>query len=303
MSASPSVDPRSPVVIATDLGEHGEAALVRGRRIAEALGAPMVVVHVVPDVLRHHPLVPSAEENDAMLSLELDRKAADLVTEQVSRTLRVSADDYRVRVETGDAEDEIVRVAEEEHARLVCVGAGPRHGAERILGHVAERVVRYAHSSVLVARAGKHTSRILVATDFTEGSLPALRFASVLAGKTGAEATLAHVMQLPRVTPLVPALSALGSPWMPPPRETVERLEKLGLEMLAGLRDEYELQRSVQLEGEPAEVLLRYAHELDVDMVVLGSHGRTGLKRLVLGSVAEQVIRTSGLSVVVARAV
>jgi nucleotide-binding universal stress UspA family protein len=289
--------------VATDLTEHAEAALVRAGEVARALGAPLVVIHVIPDVLRHHPLAPTRGENDAVLSIELEKKAAELVTEQVSRTLRVAADDYVVRIAIGDAEDEIVRVGEEARARLITVGARPRHGAERMLGHVAERVVRYAHTSVMVARAGKQTRRAVVATVLTEGSLPALRFARFLVEKTGVDATLVHVMQLPRTTPLAPALSALGSPWVPPSREAVEGLEQLGLTMLASLTEEYGFAGFEQLEGDPAEVLVARARALDADLLVMGSHGRTGLERLVLGSVAEKVIRTSALSVVVVRAV
>lgn len=292
---------RPPVLVATDLTEHAETALIRGRRIADAVGAPFIVMHVVPDVLRHHPLVPSRDANDAVLALDLSKRAAELVTQQVSRTLRVSADVYRVKVELGDAEDEIVRVAEEERAQLIVVGAKPRHGTERILGHVAERVVRYAHTSVLVARTGEHTRTILVATDFTEGSIPGLELASSLVETLGASVTLLHVMQLPSVTPLVSMTSALGSPWMPPPKQAVEQLEELGLMTLGSLAQQYHFQHIEQVEGEPADVVMRRAEQIGAEMIVMGSHGRTGLRRLVLGSVAEKVIRTSALSVTVAR--
>ena len=160
---------RPPVLIATDLTPNAEPALVRGRAHAEAIGAPYLVVHVIPDVLRHHPLAPTPADNDASPMMDITKKAAELVTEQVRRVLGASADDFRVRIEIGDAEDEIVRIAEEEHATLIVVGARAREGAERVLGHIAERVVRYAHATVLVARAGTATGKVVVATDFTEG--------------------------------------------------------------------------------------------------------------------------------------
>jgi nucleotide-binding universal stress UspA family protein len=299
---------RSPVITATDLTEHSEPALVRGRAIADAVGAPFVVVHVVPDVMRHHPLAPARDDNDAVLSLELSKRAAELVTEQVSRVLRISADTYRVIVELGEAEDEIVRIAEEQGALLLAVGARPRREDERILslglGHVGERVVRYSHTSVLVARAhrGAHTRKLLVATDFTEGSVPALRFAAALVEAMRVEATLIHVMELPRATPLVSMTSALGSPWMPPPKPALEQLESLGLTMLESLAQQYRFAHFEQVEGNPAEVLVNRAEESHAETVVMGSHGRTGLRRLVLGSVAEQVIRSATRSVLVARA-
>lgn len=293
---------RTPVVIATDLTEHSVPALVRGRAHADATGAPWIVIHVIPDVVRHHPLVPTPGENDAVLAVELEKKAADLVTEQVGSVLRASADEYRVIIEIGDAEDEIVRVAEEQNASLITVGSRPRDGTERALGHVAERVVRYAHTSVMIARSGPHTSKILVATDFTESSLPALRFAAMLVEKVNVEATLLHVLQLPKITPLVPLLSALGSPWMPPPRQVIEQLEELGRETLEGLAKQYRFAHTEQLEGDPGDLIVKRADATNAEMIIMASHGRTGLRRLVLGSTAEHVVRTSTRSVLVTRA-
>jgi nucleotide-binding universal stress UspA family protein len=292
---------RSPVLIATDLTEHSEPALVRGRAHADATGVPFIVVHVIPDVMRHHPLLPTRAENDTGLTLELTKKAAELVTEQVGRVLAVSADDYRVVIALGDAEDEIVRIAEEEHASLVAVGSRPRERGDKALGHVAERVVRYAHATVLVARPGAHTQKLVVATDFTDGSMPAVRFAAMLVEKAAVEVTVLHVMQVSRANALTPVFSALGSPWTPPSKEATEQLEQLGSTMLQGLAKEYRFAHTEQVEGDPASTILARAEALDVEMIVLGSHGRTGLRRLLLGSTAEDIIRGSTRSVLVVR--
>ena len=213
----------SRVLIATDLTEHAEPALVRGRAHAEAIGADWVVCHVVPDVLRHHPLAPTPSENDLSLVSNLTKRAAELVTDQVGRVLRVSPDDYRVVIETGRAEDEIVRAAEAEGASLIVIGGKPRAGTERVLGHVAERVVRYSHTSVLVARPCIPTGKVLVATDFTESSLPSVRFGAMLVAKAGVDATLLHVMQRPSIE-LAQLAVAFGSPTMPPTKETIDQL-------------------------------------------------------------------------------
>jgi nucleotide-binding universal stress UspA family protein len=170
-----------------------------------------------------------------------------------------------------------------------------------LLGHVSERVVRYAHTSVLVARRGAETRKILVTTDFSEASLHALRFASMLVDKLGMEATLLHVMQLPKTTLLTPVLSTLGSAWVPPPKPVIEQLEKLGLDTLQGLAQQYHFQHVEQLEGDPDEVIVARAEAIDAEMIVMASHGRTGLRRLVLGSTTEKVTRATQRSVVVTR--
>ncbi|MDB4945938.1 MAG: Universal stress protein family [Labilithrix sp.] len=293
---------QGPVVIATDLTSDSEPALVRGRAHADAIGAPWIVVHVVPDVQRHHPLLPSPAENDAQLVMALIRKAAELVTEQVGRVLGAGVDEYRVQVAQGEPADEIVRVAEEEHASLVSVGAKLREGAELVLGQVAERVVRYAHATVLVARPGHTTRKVLVATDFAETSQPAVAFGALLASRVGADVTLLHVMEIPRASVLAPVLSALGSPWTPPAAATVTQLESLGTAMLDNLVKEHGFGRAEQIEGGvAADVIAARAEALDVEMVVIGSHSRRGLKRLVLGSTAEAVVRRSRRSVLVVR--
>ena len=290
------------VVIATDLTPDSEPALVRGRAHADAIGASWLVVHVVPDMARHHPLLPSKKENDLSLAADLTKKAAELVSEQVGRVLQAPNDAYRVRVEQGDAADEIVRVAEEESARIVVVGAKVREGAEVLLGKVAERVVRYAHASVLVARPGHATGKALVATDFTESSQPAVRFAGTLAKNMNVDVTLLHIMQIPKATPFTPVFSALGSPWVPPSKEAVTELEGLGTQMLANQAKEFGFAHTEQVEGEPAEVINDRAEALDAEMIVVGSHSRTGLRRFVLGSTAEAIVRRSNRSVLVVRA-
>jgi nucleotide-binding universal stress UspA family protein len=290
------------VLVATDLTTYSEPALVRARAHAEATGGALVVCHVIPDVMRHHPLFASRDANDTVLAGDLVQKAAELVAEQVGRVLRLSVDDYRIIVETGRAEDEIVRISEEEHAWLVVIGAKPREGSERVLGHVAERVVRYAHCSVLIARAHKSTGKILVATDFTDGSTAALKLGGELATKLGVDGTLLHVVQLPSESSALSAVSsALGSPWIPPTQTAIESLESLGRSTLEGLAKQYGFTHVAQVEGTPAEVIVARAESLDAEMIMMGSRGRTGLARLVLGSTAEKVIRTSNTSVLVAR--
>jgi universal stress protein E len=293
----------TPVLIATDLTADAEQALVRGRAHAEAIGAPWVVCHVIPDVLRHHPLAPRRDENDLALASDLTKKAADLVTEQVRRVVGASPDEYRIIVETGTPEDEIVRIAEAEHASLVVIGAKPRHGTERVLGHIAERVVRYVHTSVLVARPGVPTGKIVVATDFTEGSMPAVRFAAMLIAKAKVSATLLHVVQVPSATQAAvgSVAAALGSPWMPPSAATIADLESLGQATLDGLAKQHGFTSTEQVEGDPADAIVMRASVTNAEMIVMGSRGRSGLSRLVLGSTAETVIRHSETSVLVVR--
>lgn len=283
----------SPVLIATDLTEASNPAIARGAAHAQAVGAPIVVLHVIPDVFRSHPLQPLQGGTELALSSELTKRAAELATEQVRRVAGLSPDEDTVIIETGSPGDEIVRIAEDRRASLIVIGGKPE-------GRTAERVIRYAHTPVLVARAHAATSKILVATDFSTAALTALVYGKTLVEKAGVDATLLHVMQ-PQPTVLPSIASAFGSPIVPAPPGLVERIEQLGKETLDGLAKSYSMHRAEQVEGDPATVIVERAKAIDAEMIVMGSRGRTGLARLVLGSTAEHVIRDAPCSVLVTR--
>jgi nucleotide-binding universal stress UspA family protein len=282
----------NPVLVATDLTEASDPAIARGAAHAQAVGAPLVICHVIPDVLRSHPLQPFAGQNELSLSSDFTKRAAELVTEQVRRVANISPDEDTVVIETGNAEDEIVRIAEDRRASLIVVGA--KHG------RTAHRVVRYAHVSVLVARQAPATAKILVATDFSEPSRAALAFAKTLVDQVKVDATLLHIMPPPST--FVPALaSPFGSPVVPPPAGVIERLEQLGNETLKSFAQQYGMQHTEQVDGDAPKAIIERAKALGVEMIIMGSRGRTGLARLVLGSTAEQVVKDAPCSVLVAR--
>jgi nucleotide-binding universal stress UspA family protein len=130
--------------------------------------------------------------------------------------------------------------------------------------------------------------RILHPTDFSERSSTAFQLACALAHDYGARLVVLHVAQPPMI--------AYGEVVMPPPSLDYRKVAEDQLRQLqapwAGLRLEHRLE-----EGDPAATILRVAQETGSDLVVLGTHGRTGLGRLLMGSVAEQVVRRAPCAV------
>lgn len=130
-----------------------------------------------------------------------------------------------------------------------------------------------------VSGAVRYPSRILCPTDFTPLSRRALEYAIALARPVGGEITLLHVLLLP-----LPSIDSDDEPdWMPPEpsprsellvqmRRFAEPANAAGLTTSLVLRD-----------GLPGDEIVRAAHSLDTDLIVMGSHGRRGLDRL-LGS-------------------
>ncbi len=139
-------------------------------------------------------------------------------------------------------------------------------------------------------------NRICCAIDFSEPSRIAMLEAAELARRLEAELELVHVHTPP------PAVTDLLAARVEVTETMVVELER----KLATWRDEAErlvgrTVRSAVRTGEAATEIVRLAREHGIDLVVVGTHGRRGLKRFVLGSVAERVVREAPCSVVVGR--
>lgn len=123
--------------------------------------------------------------------------------------------------------------------------------------------------------------RILFATDFSEASRHALTEAAGLARRLGAEIHLLHVLALHDADPAVASDLLLSA--VPPGAEDVVT------------------ERQVVRALRPELGILHAAREGGFDLIVLGTHGRTGLKHVVLGSVAERVVQLAGIPVLTVR--
>jgi universal stress protein A len=131
--------------------------------------------------------------------------------------------------------------------------------------------------------------RILVPTDFSEHSRNALRYGVALAEKFGAELHLLHVFQ--DLAVYQPDAVTVGPPVVPP----IEELTAAARAALDKVIRDHHLDklrvRTEVREGSPVEEIVDYAHENAIDLIVVATHGRGWLAHLLLGSVAEKVVR------------
>ncbi len=134
---------------------------------------------------------------------------------------------------------------------------------------------------------------ILYPTDFSPHSDLACQFAGALARDYGARLIVAHVFHEPVV--------AYGAGLTASDRDAAEIELKSWASLLASQFGLVAVEHRLAV-GNPAAEILRLAEEVKSDLIVLGTHGRTGLGRLVLGSVAERVLRGAACPVVTARA-
>jgi nucleotide-binding universal stress UspA family protein len=182
----------------------------------------------------------------------------------------------------------ILAAAQAHASDLIVMGTHGRAGAPRVfLGSTTEGVLRASTSPVLTVRPDMPDPpvgffhRVLVAVDDSEQAAAAAALAARLRTQYGVEIVLAHVV---------------GT------REAEVRTqgEALVARVVAGAK--LPEATSTIVEGEPVEAIVRAASVCEADAIVIGSHGRKGLARLFLGSVAENVVRHSPLPVLVVRA-
>jgi nucleotide-binding universal stress UspA family protein len=140
-------------------------------------------------------------------------------------------------------------------------------------------------------------NRICCAVDFSEPSWIAMEHAAELASRLGADLTLVHVRPPPPPAATDVLVSSRGTSDVDA-RQAEETLEVWRSD--AEARASRPVRAKVLL-GDPALEIARFASDSGADLVVLGTHGRSGLSRLLLGSVAERVLRHAPVPVLVIR--
>lgn len=288
------------VVVGVDFSAASVAAM-RWAAGELAPDAELVLVHAVdvpepPSFLRGR--FPPRETLAGTAREGADRKLRDLSTS-------LGVQRIWLEVREGRADDVIDAVAAEYRADLVVTGAhGERGGVLKQLGSTAERVARSAPAPVLLAREPLpvRPARVLVAMD-EEGLTAALQqWTAFLAQRLDAAVTGLHVVSetvLGRLVSLAAIVS--GTPEPEIPSLGVGALEDANVwmrELVANGLDRTRTRGEVAY-GDPAHEILAAAERLSAHLIVLGRHRAGGVRRTLLGSVADRVLRAAPCSVLV----
>lgn len=290
----------------TDFSERSEAALPHALWFAEEFGADLHLLHAV--VL--HAADPA--------NPELHFPDLDAAYEEIEEWARARMDDAVPEVahpevhvrqfqERGISAAPVIADHVEEHdVDLVVLGTHGRRGLRRmLLGSVAEEVLRSVRSPVLTVRDGDREhgeppGRILAPIDFSEGSGAGLRWAGEMARRTGAELVVFHVVnELAYPDPYFAQAANFRAMARAASEHVPEAMKQRVAEVLG---EEAAASAKIHMQaGPPAPTIADFVEEHEVGMVVMGSHGRTGVERVLLGSVAEGVVRRSHAPVLVVR--
>jgi nucleotide-binding universal stress UspA family protein len=276
------------LLIATDLSPRSDRALARALRLARQHGAELRVCHVVDDALPAHLAEAQKVAAESILKERIQALASDAVAS------------VSTAVVTGKPFAAILHEAIEGSAELIVLGAHGGGAEGMFRGSTAERVIREGHHPVLVVRrdADADYRHAVVGVDFSLHSRWAVRAGFRLAPQ--AEFHLVHSYTAP--TSIV-----LGGYVREQARELhVREMNRTIDEELAGflaqLGDRLPSHKRLVTVGSANEVLLDLAGELSADLIVVGTHGRTGVAHALLGSVAEDLLRQAHCDVLVAKA-
>lgn len=280
------------ILFPTDFSECSEQALDHALFLAESFGAELHMLHAV----LLHQEDPANPEQQFASNVDLLDRLSRIAQTRLAELADRSATQVKVRqVERRgfSAAVVILEYAEEVGAELIVMGThGHRAAARFFLGSVAEQVVRHSECPVLTLRR-RRTERpleaiesILVPVDFSEHSRQAIVTAVSLADRWQAKIELVHVLE-------IPPLPAFYGPV--PEVASAQRLLELSDGELRQLGESLVpdgIQWTVTtLEGSASTEIVRHGREVGSDLIVIPSHGRSGLDRLLMGSTTQRVLR------------
>jgi nucleotide-binding universal stress UspA family protein len=273
-----------PVIIAgVDDSAASGYAVTYAARLARDHGSRLLLCHWLP-------LVTPGEliDTDGIIA-DLRVTGSALLARAAATCSRFGVSAERFMPE-GRPADALIALAGEQGATLFVLGTHGRTGLERMfLGSTTETVLRAGTIPVITLRAdasagheaGRCFARILLGLDDSDQSGAALDVVLDMSPEDRGEVLACAVVDGPTETDSSAALT-----------KVIERA------IAAGSARDVTVRGRV-LAGRPEDVLVRTAEEEHADLIVVGSHGRRGVRRLVLGSVAEHVVRTAPVPVLV----
>jgi nucleotide-binding universal stress UspA family protein len=293
------------ILVPVDFSTGARSAFGHGALFAGAFGSTLQLVHVVEHVTQTHHAFWASEP---ALAGQLHRQALALAEASMARLLpslpAAPGTVIQTQVLSGSLPGSLVDHAAETQAGLIVVATHGRTGLTRwLLGSVSERLLRASPCPVLIARGGSaerqpSPRRLLVAVDLSEHSRQALRVAGVVAERFGAALEVLYVW----AAPFYAADEHFDA-------ELFERIRQSARAELDEFVGSAQLPAAVVPQisiasGAASEKIGERIQASGTDLLVLGSHGHGGFKRLVLGSVAEATVRyATCAALVVPRAV
>lgn len=291
------------ILVPVDFSEHSKAALQAAFALKRDFGATVTAMHVfdITELLgMGWTIYGEALEGEAVQRMERDSEKA---LKQFVEELKAKDSDVHMLIARGKTFIEIIKTAKDEKIDIVVMGTHGRKGIELLLmGSNAEKVVRKAPCSVLTVRSDKDKKKeifpvgnILVPTDFSLTSERAMSMAVEIAKKYSSKILLIHVFNDFKIEDALQWTSYVSTT-----KTEIEIREDISNRAYDELDDfikkfpvgDLKIEPRV-IEDHPHRGVIATAEDENIDLIVMGTHGRTGVAHLLMGSTAEKVVRAA----------
>jgi nucleotide-binding universal stress UspA family protein len=288
------------ILVPYDFSACSEAAAQRAAWLAKRTQGRIHLLHAC--ALPVHGLTPYEAVLPNGLWDQIHASAEESLEGVREKLAKASGGEVTAQVTDGVAGDSIQAAIDALGADLVVMGTRGRTGLEHIvLGSVAERTLRTASCPVLAVKedgGADDIRKIVVGVDFSEPAEVALAAAAEWANRFGAELHVVHAFDLP-LTIITPYEVAVPTSLLREAREAANaKLERA----LVRARATVKTAEGHLVEAPAGPALAEEAERLGADLIVVGTRGHTGIKHLLLGSVAERTVRGAHCQVLALKA-
>jgi nucleotide-binding universal stress UspA family protein len=275
------------ILAATDFSTRSNRAVRQAGLLAQPAQAPLHLLHVVDD-----------DQPEELVRMET-REAERLLTEHAFAMLELRGVECRPMVITGSPFDGILRAAEAVNPDIIVMGAHRKQLLRDIfVGTTIERVVRKGAFPVLMVNneAQKKYDNIVAPVDMSEASAHALRTALSTGLIADKRTTLLHAF-----VPLAKGKMFIGGADQASIASYVASERQRSMDELAAFLAANDLMREQWLfrleEGDPLDVISNTVSEVCPDLLVMGTHGRSGVLKALIGSVTEASLRSLSVDI------
>ncbi len=265
------------ILVATDGSAYSENAVKQAILLAKKCSSKLFAISVIVTNLEFEVTMPQVVEED-------EKKALEHLQAVKAKASKEGVDCDITTVHGDDPYQDIVRQASKNRVDMIIVGRHGRTGLARLMvGSVAAKVIGHAPCNILVVSPTAHVEfrKIQVAIDGSDFSKAALNEAISMTKRCGSALVVLSVA----------SSDAESGPAAGIVKQAAELATQEGVAV-----------QNVTMTGKPYEVIVETARKNHADLIVVGSHGRRGMERLLMGSVAERVIGHTEKAVLVVTA-
>jgi len=272
------------ILFATDFSKNAEDALQVAIMVAKTFNSEINLTHVIPEIQDSPDILDMVKETATNRLQEIQNK----INEQGIHV-------EEILINVGSPFDQIIQEADRLNVNLIMIGFKGMSTDDKFkLGITAERIIRRANKPVWIVKKGdvQPIKKILCPVDFSTPSSRALKNAIHLARNFKAELTIVMVVQ-----PLS-FLFPLTHPYDEAEKTYMKKQQDRFNFFLKNFNFYNVKWNKMIREGKPAQQILDIAKEISTNLLIMGTSGRTGLSRILMGSVNKKVVREMSCSVI-----